>query len=269
MFQAKHILIIDGNNNYARILGSYLQAENFVVHYANDTFTAQAKVKQLPIHAALINVRLLNERDSNDWSGMELAERIRPYTRVILMAQHPTYEMTRLALAPRINAPAPACDFVAKGEGTVAIITAVRKALNLNLDTEPLPSSKPSQNSYNGTGRQLRGQWHPQSTERFALDHHTRTVRVDGESVSLTEREYRLVHYFFDNAEIVITREDIVCHVLNEIYEPYADCNRVNNIISRLRRRIEPMPDAPQFIITRWGTGWMFYPNGEVQQQLL
>jgi DNA-binding response OmpR family regulator len=181
-----------------------------------------------------------------------------------MLADQPNFEMTRLALAPRINSPAPACDFVAKDEGTVAIISALRKVLNLSDD--------PAQ-TYSGAApasamgrRRNNEQFHPRSTERFALDHHTRTAKVDGEAVTLTEREYRLMRFFLDNAESVITREDIVCQVLNEIYDPYADCNRVNNIISRLRRRVEPLPDDPQFIITRWGSGWMFYPTGDAPQ---
>lgn len=266
MYQAKHILIVDGNHNsnYARILGSHLQANNFVVHYALDTYTAQAKVKQLPIHAALVNVRLINERDMNDWSGIDLAEHLRPYTRVVMMAQNPTFEMTRKALVPRINAPAPACDFVAKSEGTQAMLAALHKAVTLSQTAAKTHVGGSRQTA--ALGRPKDEQWHPRSTQRFALDHHTRTAKVDGETVTLTEREYRLMRFFLDNAESVITREDIVRQVLKEIYDPYADCNRVNNIISRLRRRVEPLPDEPQFIITRWGSGWMFYPDGDAPQ---
>lgn len=268
MFPAKHILIIENpqNSNYARILGSQLQADNFIVYYPPDEFTALAQVKQLPIHAALINVRLVNERDANDWSGIELAERISPYTRVVMMAQHPSFEMTRMALARRIDGSTAASDLVAKNEGLGAVIAALHNALHLPMEVPQAYNNIAVQVPRPSLTQRKNEQWHPRSTKRFALDHHTRSVIVDGTSVSLTEREYRLVLYFLDNAETVITREDIVCQVLNEHYDPYADTNRVNNIISRLRRRLEPAPEEPQFIITRWGSGWMFYPHGDASQ---
>lgn len=255
MYPQKHVLLVDSNSRYISQLGSHLQAEGFAIHIARDVFTAQAMVKQSQIHIAVVSVQLLNEHDSRDVSGIELAARLQLYTRVIMVAEQPTFEMTRLALAQRTNGPAPACDFVARNEGTAAVITAIRKVLKLtiNTPTQPNRSIKP----------QREDQWHTRSTKRFGLDHYTRTALVDGHSVTLTEREYRLLRFFFDRAESVITREDIVCQVLSEIYDPFADCNRVNNIISRLRRRVEPEPKTPQFLVTRWGSGWIFLPEGD------
>lgn len=257
MYPQKHVLMVDSNSRYVSQLGSHLQSEGFAIHIARDSITAQAMVKQSQFHVAVINVQLLNERDNRDLSGIELAARLQLYTRVIMVAEQPTYEMTRLALAQRTNSPAPACDFVAKNEGTAAVITTIRKVLNLNLNIST--ATQPN----HGIKSQREDQWHPLSTKRFGLDHYTRTALVDGHSVTLTEREYRLLRFFFDRAESVITREDIVCQVLSEIYNPFADCNRVNNIISRLRRRVEPEPNTPQFLVTRWGSGWIFLPDGE------
>jgi DNA-binding response OmpR family regulator len=89
---------------------------------------------------------------------------------------------------------------------------------------------------------------------------------VHGCKIHLNDREYRLLHYLMDHAETVISREEIVVRVFHEIYDAVADGNRVNNIISRLRKRIEPDNDFPQFLITRWGSGWMFFPAGNAPQ---
>jgi DNA-binding response OmpR family regulator len=89
---------------------------------------------------------------------------------------------------------------------------------------------------------------------------------VNGANIHLNDREYRLLHYFMDHAETVISREEIVVRVFHEIYDALADGNRINNIISRLRKRIEPDIDLPQFLITRWGSGWMFFPAGDAPQ---
>lgn len=261
MLNTNNILIVDMDAAFVDAVGAQLEAQNFTVHTARDAREAQALVRKMRIHAALVSVNLFNAHDNNDWSGIELALNLSSYTNVVMTAHKPTVEMVRLALATRINSPAPAHDLVKKEEGIEAIITAIYKVLNLTTEPTPAGNNAPTRKSQQGNGRMLN--WHPQSTDRFALDHNTRLAVVDGDNVALSEREYHILSYFMDHSETVISREDIVSRVLNEIYDSQADTNRVNNIISRLRRSIEPDPQHPKFIITRWGSGWMFYPNAD------
>lgn len=265
MLNSKNILIVDMEEQFINVVGHYLERENFVVHVAQDAYTAQALVKQMRIHVALVSVSLLNYRDNKDWSGIQLAINLSPYTRVIMTAKNPSFEMVRQALAPRINGPAPAYEFVRKEEGIAPILTIIHKVLNISVEATVTQvqrtgsSTATFQPSYPGAQ-------HPRSSKRFVLDLNTRVASVDDNDIPLTEREYRILNYFMDHAETVITREDIVDKILNEVYDSVADCNRVNNIISRLRKKLEPDVDHPQFIVTRWGSGWMFYPEGNAPQ---
>lgn len=261
MLSTKNILIVDMDAAFVDAVGAQLEANGFTIHTARDAVTAQSRVRQTQIHAALVSVHLFNAHDSNDWSGIELALNLSRHTNVVMTARKPTVEMVRLALATRINSPAPAHDLVKKEEGIEAIVTAIYKVVNMANEAIPAGYNAPTQHPKQGSGRALN--WHPQSTEYFALDHNTRLAVVNGENIPLSEREYHILAYFMDNSETVISREDIVSRVLNEIYDSQADCNRVNNIISRLRKSIEPDPQHPKFIITRWGSGWMFYPNAD------
>lgn len=251
MPQSENILIVDANVDYANKLGTQLQSENFIIHYAENVIAAKDIVKHKSIHIALIDVHLTHEHDDNDWSGIELAMQIRAYTSVIMMAQRPTFEMVRLALAPRINSPAPASDFITKADDVETIITAIRKVLNFNQQQDTKKDARVSTSPVNE-------QWHPSSSGHFALNHQTRIAKVGDETIALTEREYRLMKFFMDNVDTVVTREDIVTQVLNEVYNPISDTNRVNNIISRLRRRIERPNEKP--IVVDLGLGWM-YPS--------
>lgn len=265
MLNSKHILIVDMEDRFINAVGRYLEHENFIVHIAQDAYTAQALVKQMRIHIALVSVSLLNTRDSKDWSGIQLAINLSPYTRVIMTAQQPTFEMVRQALAPRINGAAPAYEFVRKEEGIAPLLTTIHKVMNISVEAtvtqvQRTASTVPTQKTSYPVPQ------HPRSSNRFALDMNTRVAIVDDEDIALTDREYRILSYFMDHAETVITREDIVDKILNEVYDEVADCNRVNNIISRLRRKIEPDVNHPQFIVTRWGSGWMFYPEGNAPQ---
>lgn len=259
----KNILIVDSNSTFAQLLGKQLFAEGFTVQVATDAMSALSIVKQTVVHAALINASLYNPQDAYDYSGIDLAANLRAYTRNIIFADKASVEMVRYALAARANAPAPACDFVAKSEGVAALITSVRKVLNL---PDPSPTGGSGGNTNSGAGSRTNQSTHPRSTALFALDHNARIAIVHGCNIHLNDREYRLLHYFMDHAETVISREEIVVRVFNEVYDAVADGNRVNNIISRLRKRIEPDNDFPQFLITRWGSGWMFFPAGDAPQ---
>lgn len=259
----KNILIVDSNANFAQSLATKLNTEGFSVQLASDAMSAQSIVKQSVIHAAFINASLYNPQDNYDFSGIDLAANLRAYTRIIIFAEKPGIEMLRYALVPRSNAPAPACDFIAKSEGFAALITSLRKVLNL---PEPSMTGNSNSSSASASGNRVNQNVHPRSSEVFILDHNARIAVVNGCNVHLNDREYRLLHYFMDHAETVISREEIVVRVFHEIYDAVADGNRVNNIISRLRKRIEPDIDFPQFLITRWGSGWMFFPAGDAPQ---
>jgi DNA-binding response OmpR family regulator len=259
----KNVLIVDSNANFAQLLGKQLLAEGFSVQIAGDAMSAQSMVKQTVIHAAFIHASLFNPSDPYDYSGIELAANLRAYTRNIIFADKPSVDMVRYALAARANAPAPACDFVAKSEGIAAMVTSLRKVLNL---PDPNPTGGSGSNGASASGSRSSQSVHPRSTEDFVLDHNSRIAVVHGCNIHLNDREYRLLHYFMDHAETVISREEIVVRVFHEIYDAIADGNRVNNIISRLRKRIEPDNDFPQFLITRWGSGWMFFPAGDAPQ---
>lgn len=259
----KNILIVDTNSQFAHALAQNLQNEGLSVQIAHDAMSAHSIVKQAVIHAAFVNASLYNPQDSHDYSGIDLAGNLRPYTRLIIFADKPSVDMVRYALAQRANAPAPACDFIAKAEGMAAMLTSLRKVLNL-----PESANNNASSSLGASGnspKQIQN-LHPRSTEYFILDHNSRVAIINGVNVPLNEREYRLLHYFMDHAETVISREEIVVRVFHEIYDAMADGNRVNNIISRLRKRIEPDIDLPQFLITRWGSGWMFFPAGDAPQ---
>ncbi|MGJ3240942.1 MAG: winged helix-turn-helix transcriptional regulator [Anaerolineae bacterium] len=264
MLTTKNVLIVDSDASFIDMLAPHLEARQFSVHIVQDAYGAQALIKQMRVHLALVNVSLLNTHDQGDLSGVELAVNLSSYTRVVMTARQPSFQMVRQALAPRIDGPAPACEFIRKEEGIAPIMTTISKVLNLTLEAIHANGQVPINPNYKEAYSNYA--LHPRSSERFTLDLNTRVASIDNTEIALTDREYRILNYFMDHAETVVTREDIVDKVLHEVYDPVADGNRVNNIISRLRKKIEPDSDHPQFIVTRWGSGWMFYPQGNAPQ---
>lgn len=96
---------------------------------------------------------------------------------------------------------------------------------------------------------------------RFAdceLDFKSMTARRGGALVVLTAHEFKLLKYFTDNLDRVLTRELL----LNEVwgYNSYPTTRTVDNQILKLRQKLEPDPANPKHLLTIYGAGYKFVP---------
>jgi len=79
-----------------------------------------------------------------------------------------------------------------------------------------------------------------------------------GEEVALTSLEFKLLRFFTANAERVLTREAL----LNDVwgYNSYPTTRTVDNLILKLRQKLELDPANPRHLLTVHGTGYKFVP---------
>lgn len=82
-------------------------------------------------------------------------------------------------------------------------------------------------------------------------------VYKNGTLIDLTASEYKLLHLFMENPDIVLSPEQILSR-LWDCNESYIDSNTLTVYIRRLRTKIEDNPAAPQNIVTvrRMGYKW-------------
>ena len=94
-------------------------------------------------------------------------------------------------------------------------------------------------------------------TYRYAdlqVDFSARRVRVEGRDVSLTPKQYDVLAYLARNAGKVLTHRQILQVVWGGQYAEEVDY--VWTYVRRIRRRIEPDPAAPRFVLTEPGVGY-------------
>ena len=85
----------------------------------------------------------------------------------------------------------------------------------------------------------------------------SKTVTVDGESVSLTPKEYDILKLLLSNQGKVFSRQELMERVWN--YAGYVgDVRGVDVAVRRLREKVEDNPATPRYIITRRGVGYLF-----------
>lgn len=85
-----------------------------------------------------------------------------------------------------------------------------------------------------------------------------RSVRITGQSIDLTAKEFDLLEYFARHPGRVFTRAQLLDNVWGYAHDGYE--HTVNTHINRLRAKIEADPANPRFILTVWGVGYKF-PN--------
>jgi two-component system KDP operon response regulator KdpE len=88
----------------------------------------------------------------------------------------------------------------------------------------------------------------------LAVDLARRVVTVAGREVQLTPTEYDLLRVLVTHAGRVLTHRQLLREVWGIGYEPETHMLRVN--ISNLRRKIEPDPARPRYILTEPGVGY-------------
>jgi DNA-binding response OmpR family regulator len=88
------------------------------------------------------------------------------------------------------------------------------------------------------------------------IDANTREVFVRGAPVTLTVREFDLLHFLATQPNRVFTRDQLMDAVWG--YAFAADTSTVTVHIRRLREKIEDDPARPRYVLTVWGVGSRF-----------
>jgi two-component system, OmpR family, KDP operon response regulator KdpE len=88
------------------------------------------------------------------------------------------------------------------------------------------------------------------------IDIARRRVRRAGEEIALTPTEFDILAYLARNAGLVVTQRMILEQVWGPEWVEDAQTLRVH--VSNLRKKIEPHPGGPRYIITEPGVGFRF-----------
>lgn len=94
------------------------------------------------------------------------------------------------------------------------------------------------------------------SLKDMVIDKLNRTVSVKDIPVSLTGKEFDLLLFLASNKGRVFTKKQIYSQVWEEEYA--FDDSNIMSFISKLRKKIEPDPDHPFYILTVRGVGYRF-----------
>lgn len=88
------------------------------------------------------------------------------------------------------------------------------------------------------------------------IDTRSRRVTRGEAEIALTPKEFDILCFLARNRGEVFTKEQIYNAVWENSY--MLDDSNIMAFIRKLRKKIEPNPDAPEYILTIWGIGYKF-----------
>jgi two-component system, OmpR family, KDP operon response regulator KdpE len=217
------ILIVDDEQSIRRFLRVTLSAQGYTVIEAVSGQQAIAMASAQKPDVIILDLGL------PDIDGVEVTKVLRQWTEVpIIILSVRGSEADKIAALD-----AGANDYLTKPFGVGELLARLRVALR--------HPSKLNQESVFLSGS-------------LKVDLARRIVTVSGKEIQLTPNEYEVLCALINNAGKVLTHHHILCEVWGNEYGEEFHMLHVN--ISNLRRKLEPDPEHPQFIITEPGVGY-------------
>jgi two-component system KDP operon response regulator KdpE len=221
--EGQRVLVVDDENSIRRYLRAALSAQGFVIHEAANGQEAINAV--LDHHPDIIILDL----GLPDFDGIEVTRRLREWSKTpIIILSVREAENDKIAALD-----AGADDYLTKPFSTGELMARMRVAMR-HL------AAKPDEPVL--------------MVDALKMDLSRRIVTVDDNQISLTPTEYEILRLLLQNAGKVITHRQLLRQVWGTAYESEMHILRVN--ISNLRRKIEPDPARPHYLLTEPGVGY-------------
>jgi CheY-like chemotaxis protein len=122
---AKIILMADNLGDFLEERREFLEQAGYTVVTADNPGDSEKILERGGIDLAILDIRLIDDNDPEDTSGLELARKFGQNIPIIMLTGYPTWENVKAALGSDLNNLNPAVDFLSKEEGPDLMIQAV------------------------------------------------------------------------------------------------------------------------------------------------
>ena len=222
-----NILVCDDEKDIVSALTIYLTTAGYQVFPAYDGTEALDLLRREDIHLVLLDI-MMPKLD-----GIAALTRLREASNVPVILLTAKSEDTDKIQGLHLGAD----DYVTKPFNPVEVLARVKAQLRRYLQR--------GGGTVRPTALRLGG---------IALDDRTKEVTLDGDPVSLTPREYDILHLLMGSPGTVFSPKRIYRAVWGE--EPFGVENAVAVHIRHLREKLEIDPSDPRYIKVVWGQGY-------------
>ncbi|HET7743918.1 MAG TPA: response regulator transcription factor [Gaiellaceae bacterium] len=216
------VLVVDDEPQILRALQMKLRGAGYTVETAETAGEALMKAAMRPPEAVILDVLL------PDGSGTDVCREIRGWSTVPILVLSAVGEERE-----KIDAlDAGADDYVTKPFSGDELLARLRASLR-----RARPVDRPVI-----------------QVAELAIDLEKRSVTMAGRRVSLTPIEYDLLRLLAENEGKLLTHPTILREIWGPAYRE--ESNYLHVYVSHLRRKIEPDPARPRYLLTQAGVGY-------------
>lgn len=217
------VLVVDDEPEIRRFLRASLKTHRHEVIEADNGTQAISQVREHQPDLVILDIGL------PDMDGIEVTRRVRMWSQIPIIILS-----VRSREADKVEAlNAGADDYLTKPFGVGELLARIQVVMRRvgNTGTQPV-----------------------YQVGDLVVDFDRRQVSLAGKPIDLTPTEFDLLSILIQNAGKVVTQRQLIHKVWSAAYEDEARLLRVN--ISNLRRKIEPNPNQPGYILTELGVGY-------------
>lgn len=227
---AKKILVVDDETIIVKGLKFSLEQEEYEVDCAYDGLSAVEKAESTDYDLILLDVML------PELSGYEVCQRIREKSDVpVIMLTAKSEDIDKI-----MGLEYGADDYITKPFNILEVKARIKAIFRRNTKKD---SSEQSENTSFTFGD-------------MSIDTIRRSVKIAGNDINLTTREFDLLVFLTKNPEKIYSREELLKEVWDS--DSAGDLRTVDVHVRRLREKIEKNPANPEYVHTKWGMGYYF-----------
>ena len=221
------ILVVDDEKDIVSALEIYLKAEGYRVLTAYNGREALSVAAREDVHLILMDIMM------PVMDGLTAMAQLRQVSNVPVILLTAKGEDTDKVLGLNVGAD----DYITKPFNPVEMLARVRSQLRRYLHLGG-------------------GQVQPSTLVigGICLDDNAKIVTVDGDTVSLTPKEYDILRFLMQNAGTVFSPSEIYRRVWDDV--PLNATGAIAVHIRHLREKLEPEPGRPRFLQTVRGIGY-------------
>jgi len=234
----KHILIVEDDPAIAELQKDYLQLNDFAVSIVDNGSACVELISEQAFDLILLDIMLPGI------DGFEVLTHIRATSDIpvllISARAEDLYKVKGLGLG--------ADDYITKPFSPAELVARVKAHIS---KYERLADRFSHQAKDTAALKrnviQVRG---------LTIDMDARLVYVNGQEVTLANKEYDLLLFLVQNGNRVFNKEELFERIWG--FDAIGDVTTVTVHIARIREKIEASPGKPEYITTVWGAGYRF-----------
>ncbi|GMQ58316.1 response regulator transcription factor [Vallitalea sediminicola] len=222
----KNILVVEDEQRMREIICDYLEMDEFTVFQADNGIEAMNVFENNNIDLVLLDIMMPG------LDGWSVCRRIRKKSNVLIIILSARSDEDDKLLGFELGAD----EYVTKPFSPKVLVARVKKLIGRFDESN---------------GEQIKN--NVISRKELLIDKDAYSIKVEGEEIIFTRKEYDLLLLLMENEGIVMSRDKIINNIWG--YDYYGDGRVVDTNIKTIRKKLG---DASKYIITVVGVGYKF-----------